>query len=176
VLPAGPAAEVGAGRQGQLLDHQPRVPHACRPRLLPQTAGPRHDDDDDRGRRRRTADEEGLSTVSQLVDHPPRPGGLRTAQFREIRGNGDRSCRNIAGMEMGAAEIPRGWNLFLREARGTDASAILPTIKIMAQALEYWGNCRVNCLMWLLNMPDSHRPSDTTRQDSPVCVVSGVAV
>jgi len=51
---------------------------------------------------------------------------------RKIRGNGDRCCGNIAGMEMGAAWIPRGWNLLLREP-GVDALEILQTIKVHVQ-------------------------------------------
>ena len=52
-----------------------------------------------------------------------------------------RCCGNTAGMETGAAEIPRGWNLFRQESRG-GAFEILPTTKIRVQALEYRANCR----------------------------------
>ena len=41
-----------------------------------------------------------------------------------------------AGMEIEAARIPRGWNLFLREPRG-DTLEILQTIKVQVQASEY---------------------------------------
>jgi len=44
--------------------------------------------------------------------------------------------REYSGMEMGAAGIPRGRNLFLRETH-RDALEILLTIKIQVQALEY---------------------------------------
>ena len=53
---------------------------------------------------------------------------------REYRGDGNGSCRDPAGTEF----------VFLRE--------ILQTIKVMVQALEYWVNCPVRCLTWLLNV------------------------
>ena len=47
--------------------------------------------------------------------------GMRMAEMsripREIHGNGDKCRRNTTEMEIGAAGIPRGWNLFLQEPR-----------------------------------------------------------
>ena len=56
-----------------------------------------------------------------------------------------------AGMEIEAAGIPRGWNLFPREPRG-DTLEILQTIKVRVQALEYQVNGPVKFLMWLQNV------------------------
>ena len=56
-----------------------------------------------------------------------------------------------AGMEIEAAGIPRGWNLFPREPRG-DTLEILQTIKVQMQALEYQVNGPVKFLMWLQNV------------------------
>jgi len=53
------------------------------------------------------------------------------------------------GTEIGATGIARGWNLFLREPRA-DALDILPMIKNLMQALQYWVNCRVK---WLHGRP-----------------------
>ena len=55
------------------------------------------------------------------------------------------------GMEIEAAGIPRGWNLFPREPRG-DTLEILQTIKVQVQALEYQVNGPVKFLMWLQNV------------------------
>jgi len=56
--------------------------------------------------------------------------------------DGDGSCGDPAGMEFVFTE-PLG-----------DALEILPTIKILVQALELWVtvNCHVKCPVWLLDM------------------------
>jgi len=43
---------------------------------------------------------------------------------------------NTMGMEVGAAGIVWGWNLFILKPRG-DTLEILPTIKIRVQTLEF---------------------------------------